>query len=104
MKKGATPKSSVTLRQVSGAVVADIVGEIALAEGTGLLRETVRNFLKHGHDRILLNGRCRLHRQRWVGELVRAHASIRTCRSAQACETERQRPQLAADDKAGSCV
>jgi anti-sigma B factor antagonist len=79
MKKGATPKSSVTLRQVSGAVVADIVGRIALAEGTGLLRETVRNFLTHGHNRILLNLEgVDFIDSAGLGELVRAHASIRS--------------------------
>jgi len=79
MKKGAAPKSSVTLRQVSGAVVADIVGKIALAEGTGLLRETVQNFLKHGHNRILLNLEgVDFIDSAGLGELVRAHASIRS--------------------------
>jgi len=79
MKKGAAPKSSVSLRQVSGAVVADIVGKIALAEGTGLLRETVRNFLKHGHNRILLNLEgVDFIDSAGLGELMRAHASIRS--------------------------
>jgi anti-sigma B factor antagonist len=79
MEKGAAPKSSVTLRQVSGAVVADILGKIALAEGTGLLRETVRNFLEHGHNRILLNLEgVDFIDSAGLGELVRAHASIRS--------------------------
>lgn len=79
MKKGATQKSSVTLRQVSGAVVADIVGKLALAEGTGLLRETVRTFLEHGHNRILLNLEgVDFIDSAGLGELVRAHTSIRS--------------------------
>jgi|SRR5437868_6795786 len=78
MKKRATSKSSVTLRQVTGAVIADLVGKIALAEGTGLLRETVRNFLKHGHNRILLNLEgVDFIDSAGLGELVRAHASVR---------------------------
>jgi len=79
MKKGAAPKSSVSLRQASGAVIAELVGKIALAEGTALLRETVRNFLKHGHNRILLNlERVEFIDSAGLGELVRAHATIRS--------------------------
>ena len=79
MKKGAAPKSSVSLRQASGAVIADIVGKIALAEGTALLRETVQNFMKHGHNRILLNlERVEFIDSAGLGELVRAHATIRS--------------------------
>jgi anti-sigma B factor antagonist len=79
MKKGAAPKSSVSMRLVNGAVVADLVGKIALAEGTGLLRETVRNFLEHGHNRILLNLEgVSFIDSAGLGELVRAHASIRS--------------------------
>jgi anti-sigma B factor antagonist len=79
MKKGVAPKSSVSLRQASGAVIADIIGKIALAEGTALLRETVQNFLKHGHNRILLNlERVAFIDSAGLGELVRAHATIRS--------------------------
>jgi len=79
MKKGAAPKSSVSLRQASGAVIAELVGKIALAEGTALLRETVRNFLEHGHNRILLNlERVEFIDSAGLGELVRAHATIRS--------------------------
>jgi anti-sigma B factor antagonist len=78
MKKGASPKSSVSLRQVSGAVVADMVGKLALAEGTGLLRETVQNFLKHGHSRIVLNlERIDFIDSAGLGELVRAYETVR---------------------------
>lgn len=79
MKKSAAPHSSVSLRQSSGAVIADIVGRIALAEGTALVRETVRNFLKHGHNRILLNlERVDFIDSAGLGELVRAHTTIRS--------------------------
>jgi anti-sigma B factor antagonist len=78
MKRAATPKSTVSLRQAHGAVVADIVGKIALAEGTGLLRATIHNFLEHGHNRILLNlERADFIDSAGLGELVRSHASIR---------------------------
>jgi anti-sigma B factor antagonist len=78
MKRPATPKSTVSLRQAHGAVVADIVGKIALAEGTGLLRATINNFLERGHNRIVLNlERVEFIDSAGLGELVRCHASIR---------------------------
>ncbi len=72
-----TPRNSVTLRQLQGAVVADIVGRIALADGTALLRDTIRNFLAHSYLRILLNlERVDFIDSSGLGELVRAHASV----------------------------
>jgi anti-sigma B factor antagonist len=78
MKKGALPKSSVSVRQVAGAVVAEFAGKIALAEGAGLLRDTVRGCLDHGHNRILLNlERIDFIDSAGLGELVRSHATVR---------------------------
>jgi anti-sigma B factor antagonist len=83
MERTATPRNAVTLRQAHGAVVADMVGKIALAEGTGLLRETIRDFLARGHIRILLNLEgVDFIDSAGLGELVRSHASVR-CRSGQ---------------------
>jgi len=43
------------------------------------LRETVRNFLEHGHNRILLNLEgVDFIDSAGLGELVRSHASIRS--------------------------
>jgi anti-sigma B factor antagonist len=79
MERRVTAKNTVTSRQANGAVVADIIGKIALAEGTGMLRETVRNFLEHGHNRILLNLEgVDFIDSAGLGELVRSHASIRS--------------------------
>jgi len=79
MNRRVTAKNTVTSRQLNGAVVADIVGKIALAEGTGMLRETVRNFLEHGHNRILLNLEgVDFIDSAGLGELVRTHASVRS--------------------------
>ncbi len=79
MNRRVTAKNTVTSRQANGAVVADIVGKIALAEGTGMLRDTVRNFLEHGHNRILLNLEgVDFIDSAGLGELVRSHASIRS--------------------------
>jgi anti-sigma B factor antagonist len=78
MNRTASQKSAVSLRQVPGAVVADFVGKIALAEGTSLLRDTVHNFLQHGFNRILLNLQSvQFIDSAGLGELVRSHASIR---------------------------
>jgi anti-sigma B factor antagonist len=79
MNRRVTAKNTVTSRQVKGAVVADIVGKIALAEGTGMLRDTVRNFLEHGHNGILLNlAGVDFIDSAGLGELVRTHASVRS--------------------------
>ena len=79
MAKRASAKNAVTSRQLKGAVVADLVGKIALAEGTGLLRDTVRNFLEHGHNRILLNLEgVDFIDSAGLGELARTYASIRS--------------------------
>src|SRR5882724_10003438 len=79
MNRRVTAKNTVTLRQAKGAVVADIVGKIALAEGTGMLRDTVRNFLERGHNRILLNLEgVDFIDSAGLGELVRTHASVRS--------------------------
>jgi anti-sigma B factor antagonist len=79
MNRRVTAKNTVTSRQLNGAVVADIVGKIALAEGTGMLRETVRNFLEHGHNGILLNLEgVDFIDSAGLGELVRTHASVRS--------------------------
>jgi anti-sigma B factor antagonist len=79
MNRRVTAKNTVTLRQAHGAVVADIVGKIALAEGTGMLRDTVRNFLERGHNRILLNLEgVDFIDSAGLGELVRTHASVRS--------------------------
>ena len=44
-----------------------------------MLRETVRNFLEHGHNRILLNLEgVDFIDSAGLGELVRSHASIRS--------------------------
>ena len=79
MKSGAAIKASVSTRQLEGAVVADFTGKIALAEGTDLLRDTVRALLQQGNNRILLN----LEAVEFIdsadlGEFVRTHATVRS--------------------------
>jgi len=45
MKKGATQKSKVTTRELGDAMVVDIVGRIALADGSGQVRDVIRVLL-----------------------------------------------------------
>jgi anti-sigma B factor antagonist len=79
MKKGTAPRSMVSTREADGIVIADIVGKIALTEGTILLRDTVRDFLAIGNNRIILNLEdVDFIDSAGLGELVRTHASIRS--------------------------
>jgi len=79
MKKGAAPKSMVATREADGVVIADMAGKIALAEGTGLLRDTVHGFLAQGQNRIVLNlTEVDFIDSAGLGELVRTHASVRS--------------------------
>ena len=79
MKKGTAPKSMVSTREADGVAIADLVGKIALADGTMLLRDTVRDLLAVGHKRILLNlQHVDFIDSAGLGELVRTHASIRS--------------------------
>ena len=79
MKKGTASRSMVTIREVDGPVIADIVGKIALAEGTMLLRDTIHDFLKQGNNRIILNlADVDFIDSAGLGELVRTFASIRS--------------------------
>ncbi len=79
MKKDTDSQSMVSTREADGAVIADFDGKIALADGTRLLRDTVCDFLALGHKRILLNLEgVDFIDSAGLGELVRAHASIRS--------------------------
>jgi anti-sigma B factor antagonist len=79
MKKGATQKSNVTTRQLGDATVVDIVGRIALADGSGQLRDVIRVLMEQGKKQIVLNlAGVDFVDSSGLGELVRTHASVRT--------------------------
>jgi anti-sigma B factor antagonist len=79
MKKGATQKSNVTTRQLGDATVVDIVGRIALADGSGRLRDAIRLLMEQGKKRILLNlAGVDFIDSSGLGELVRTHATVRS--------------------------
>ncbi len=65
-------------RLVSGVVIVDIVGELRLGEGTGILRDVVRDLAGKGYVNILLNLAAVRHiDSAGVGELMSCFTSIR---------------------------
>lgn len=79
MSAAASPKNSISSRQVGSVVIIDIVGRIVLG-GTAILRETIRVFIEQGKHHILLN----LESLDYIdsvglGELVRTHVAVRSC-------------------------
>jgi anti-sigma B factor antagonist len=79
MKKGTTQKNKVTLRELGDAVVVDVVGRIALADGTAMVRDTVRMLVEQRRQRIVLNlADVDFIDSAGLGELVRMHASVRS--------------------------
>jgi anti-sigma B factor antagonist len=68
------------MRESNGAAIADFSGKIALAEGTGLLRATIQNFIQQGFTRILLNLELvDFIDSAGLGELVRTQTTLRSC-------------------------
>jgi anti-sigma B factor antagonist len=79
MKKGATQKNKVTLRELGDAVVVDVAGRIALADGTAMVRDAVRMLVEQRRQRIVLNlAEVDFIDSAGLGELVRMHASVRS--------------------------
>lgn len=79
MTKGATQKCKVTTRELGVAIVADVVGRIALADGTAMVRDAVRALTERGTTRIVMNlAEVDFIDSAGLGELVRMHASVRS--------------------------
>jgi anti-sigma B factor antagonist len=79
MEKRTTARSSASWRQADGAVVVDLAGKIALAEGTALLRDTIRAILDRGNNRLALNLEAVEYiDSAGIGELIRTQASVRS--------------------------
>jgi anti-sigma B factor antagonist len=79
MKKGATQKSKVTARELGDAVVVDIVGRLALADGTAAVRDVIQSLAEQGKKHIVLNlAAVNFVDSSGLGELVRTHASVRS--------------------------
>jgi anti-sigma B factor antagonist len=78
MKKGATQTSKVTTRELGDAIVVDIVGRLALADGTAAVRDVVGSLVQQGKKHIVLNlAAVDFVDSSGLGELVRTHASVR---------------------------
>jgi len=79
MKKGATQKSKVTTRELGDAIVVDIVGRLALADGSAAVRDVIGSVVQQGKKHIVLNlAAVDFVDSSGLGELVRTHASVRS--------------------------
>lgn len=79
MKKGKTQKSKVTTRELGDAIVVDIVGKLALADGTAAVRDVIGSLVQQGKKHIILNlAAVDFVDSSGLGELVRTHASVRS--------------------------
>ena len=65
-------------RQVDNVTIVDLSGRITLGEGSVVLRETVKDLVSKGRNRILLNlGDVTYIDSSGIGELVSAFTSVR---------------------------
>jgi anti-sigma B factor antagonist len=77
MKKGSSQKSKISTREFGDAVVVDVVGRIALTDGTALLRDTARALVERGDQRIILNmSSVDFIDSSGIGELIRMQTSV----------------------------
>jgi anti-sigma B factor antagonist len=69
--------SKANIRQVGDVMIMDLSGRIALGDGSGALREAVKDMLKEGQRKILLNlGDVGYIDSAGLGELVGAYATV----------------------------
>jgi anti-sigma B factor antagonist len=67
-----------TTRQVKDLTIVDLSGQIKLGEGSSVVRDTVKDLLKKGQKKILLNlGDISYIDSAGMGELVSAYTSVR---------------------------
>jgi anti-sigma B factor antagonist len=78
MEGSAPVKMKTVIRQVGRVTVLDVSGRITLGEGNVMLREIVSDLAEKGNNSILLNlGEVVYVDSSGIGELVKAHATIR---------------------------
>lgn len=78
MQGSAPVKMKTVTRQVGRVMILDVSGRITLGEGNVMLREIVNDLAAKGNNRIILNlGEVVYVDSSGVGELVKAHATIR---------------------------
>ncbi len=69
--------AKANIRQVGDVLIVDLSGRIALGDGSGAVRETVKDMLKEGQKNILLNlGDVTYIDSAGLGELVGAYATV----------------------------
>ena len=68
----------ISTRKRDGVIIVDMVGELRLGEGTGVLRDVIRDVVAQGDKNILLNLAVVRHLDSaGVGELVTCFTSVR---------------------------
>lgn len=78
MQEPTSTRMQASRRQVDDIVVIDLSGRITFVDGSGALRELVRQSLDEGHRRILLNMREVEHvDSSGLGELVKSYTTLR---------------------------
>jgi anti-sigma B factor antagonist len=78
MQGSAPVKMKTVTRQVGRVIILDVSGRITLGEGNVMLREIVNDLAAKGNNHIILNlGEVVYVDSSGVGELVKAHATIR---------------------------
>jgi anti-sigma B factor antagonist len=78
MEGSAPVKMKTVIRQMGQVIVLDVSGRITLGEGNVMLREIVSDLAEKGNKKIVLNlGEVVYVDSSGVGELVKAHATIR---------------------------
>ena len=71
--------SKANIRQVGDVLIVDLSGRIALGDGSGVVRDTVKDMLKEGQKNILLNlGDVTYIDSAGLGMLVAAYLSAKT--------------------------
>ena len=67
-----------TVRESGGATVVDVSGRITLGEGSAMLRQTIRDLLNKGQNRIILNlGDVNYIDSSGIGELVSGFTTVK---------------------------
>jgi anti-sigma B factor antagonist len=71
-------KMKTSTRQVSGVTIVDCSGRMTLGEGSGILKDVVRELLSKGEKKILLNlGEVNHIDSSGIGELFSAFTTVR---------------------------
>jgi anti-sigma B factor antagonist len=77
-RKGLKMGLTMASREVSGVTVLDLDGRITLGEGSALLRDIIREKLRSGHRRILINlAAANYMDSSGLGELVSGYRAVK---------------------------